>query len=389
MRISTSFPSRWPLRTPLRAACRLLGLVLLATGSLLAQPGLHGSSKSEAGKTEAGAGFELLRAPLYGLGIEHDAKADTYRLVRRGTTLCEGSLRRCEDKMLGLLRERFGTGRPNFKFKTFGGKQVWADEFVFAGWRIQQNVFTDHCRLLDPSDVRYAWGSFDACRVAFEEQRMRRRLALKHDHAVVLLHGMGRSHHSYKKLVQRLRLDGYEIVAINYPSTRRAIVDHAKQVSRVLTRLDGVKKVSFVAHSMGGIVARELLARDAPWKRRMTPMRLVMLGAPNQGSALADRLGKGLPYRLLAGDGGQGLTTAKLKNVPLPTIPFGVIAGGRGDDEGYNPLIPGDDDGIVAVATTKLRGAQGFLLVRSLHTFLMANAQVIAATRRFLRTGKF
>ena len=368
------------LRSTVRWTCHLLGLALVAAGTLLAQAGPRATDV---------VGFKPVRAPLYELVIEHNAESGRYRLAKRGKTICTGSRKTCEEHMLAVLKKKYGTGKMNLRVPTMGGKQIWADEFVFAGWRIQKNVYSKHHRLLNNKDVRYAWGSFDACRVAFEEQRFARGLSVAADRAVVLLHGMGRSHHSYKKLVKHLRKDGYEVLAINYPSTRLTIKDHAAQVSRVLDRCDGIRSVSFVAHSMGGLVARELLALDAPWKKRMKPARMVMLGAPNKGSVLADRLQSGLAYRVLAGAGGQGLVTKKVAAIPLPAIPFGVIAGGRGDGKGYNPLIPGDDDGVVSVATTRLVGAADFLRVPSLHTFLMSNEVVIAATRKFLAKGKF
>ena len=43
---------------------------------------------------------------------------------------------------------------------TLGGKVFWGDNFIYAGWRIQENVVTGHHRLLDPDDVRQAWGTY-------------------------------------------------------------------------------------------------------------------------------------------------------------------------------------------------------------------------------------
>ncbi len=291
--------------------------------------------------------------------------------------------------MARLQRRRSRRGRPNVPSPTLGGRQVWADEFVFAGWRIQRNYFTKHCRLLDAHDLRRAWGSLEECRAVFRQERNAKRLTLAGDHAVVLLHGMGRSRHCFGKLGNALHEDGFEVVAINYPSTRSRICVHARQVGRVLEGLDGVRSVSFVTHSMGGLVARELLALDANWRKRITPRRLVMLGPPNRGSVLADRFEKVLPFRLLAGAGGGDLVSRRVAAIPVPTIPFAVIAGGRGGTKGYNALIAGDNDGVVSVRTTRLRGMQDFLLVRALHTVLMTHPEAIAATRAFLRFGRF
>ena len=47
-----------------------------------------------------------------------------------------------------------------------------------------------------------------------------------------------------------------------------------------------------------------------------------------------------------------------------PDFEFGIIAGGQGDDEGYLESIPGDDDMLLSVDTTKLDGASDFALVK-------------------------
>ena len=48
---------------------------------------------------------------------------------------------------------------PNINFPTMGGNIWWRDLARVDGWRIQQNSVTKHCRILDPYDVRRAWGS--------------------------------------------------------------------------------------------------------------------------------------------------------------------------------------------------------------------------------------
>ena len=51
---------------------------------------------------------------------------------------------------------------PNIKVKTMGGKVWWNDLAEYNGWRVQRNSVTGHCRILDPNDVRHAWGGEDA-----------------------------------------------------------------------------------------------------------------------------------------------------------------------------------------------------------------------------------
>ncbi|MEZ5950005.1 MAG: hypothetical protein R3C12_12485 [Planctomycetaceae bacterium] len=71
-------------------------------------------------------------------------------------------------------------------------------------------------------------------------------------------------------------------------------------------------------------------------------------------------------------------------------MPFGIIAGGRGGHTwGFNPLLPGDDDGTVTVASTRLDGASDFLLVPTLHMGLMRYPVAMQAIVNFLDKGRF
>ena len=60
---------------------------------------------------------------------------------------------------------------PNLPFPTMGGRQLWADVNWYAGWRVQQNVWTGHCRLLDPENRRRAWGRRPAVEDALFQQQ--------------------------------------------------------------------------------------------------------------------------------------------------------------------------------------------------------------------------
>ena len=77
------------------------------------------------------------------------------------------------------------------------------------------------------------------------------------------------------------------------------------------------------------------------------------------------------------------------ERLAIPQCEFGIIAGGRGDERGFNPLLTGDDDGVVTVSSTRLAGAADFLVLPVSHTFLMRNRQVLDCTLRFLEHGFF
>ncbi len=74
--------------------------------------------------------------------------------------------------------------------------------------------------------------------------------------------------------------------------------------------------------------------------------------------------------------------------LPVPDLEFAVIAGGRLTDDGYNPLVPGDDDGTVSVDSTRLPGAADFIVLKGLHTFLTSQPEVLDASVRFLKEGR-
>ena len=283
------------------------------------------------------------------------------------------------------------SSRPNLLFPTLGGKQLWADRHWFAGWRVQQHVWTGHARLLDGNNVRRAWGSLAACEAALEEARSSGELQLRSERVAVVVHGLGRSRSSMSKLSKSLYEAGWDVLDMGYPSTRRSLGEHAEQLSELLNHLarDGAKQVDFVTHSLGGIVVRAAMARDDAWEGTLTVGRLVMLAPPSQGSALAQALKDFVPFRMVMGEVGPQLSLDEASQVPAPECPFAVVAAQRGDGGGWNPLLRGEDDGVVRVEETKLEGMEDFLSVRGLHTFVMDKAEVVEAVVHYLEHGDF
>lgn len=272
------------------------------------------------------------------------------------------------------------------KMKTLGGRQFWADVRFYRGWRIQQNVITDHYRLLDAKDFRHASGTLAECQARLDEIRREHQLPPMQGHAVILIHGVVRSSKCFSSFVPHLARAGYVVVPFDYPSTRVSIPEAAASLQQVIDSLEGIEHISLVVHSMGGLVVRTMLAK----KRDPRLARLVMLGVPNNGASLARQL-KGNPmYRMIYGPAGQQLVDGEdsfVAKLPVPDFPFAVIAGAKGTPQGYNPLVPGDDDGTVSLESARLPGAADFMTFSCLHSFLMRDRNVIAATLRFLQTG--
>ena len=71
-----------------------------------------------------------------------------------------------------------------------------------------------------------------------------------------------------------------------------------------------------------------------------------------------------------------------------PYYPVGVIAGVRGSGRNDH-LLPGRDDGLVPVESTKLEGMSDFIEVESGHSMMRYDKEVARQVIAFLQQGKF
>jgi triacylglycerol lipase len=208
---------------------------------------------------------------------------------------------------------------------------------------------------------------------------------------VILLHGLGRTSSSMTTMAQRLASDGYRITNLDYPSTDATIEALARDyLAPAIARCyqDGCRVLHMVSHSLGGILIRQYLQTHT----LPAGSRIVMLSPPNQGSEIADYLKSYSVYDWVTGPAGQQLGTQS-DSVPrqLAAVgaPIGVITGSASWNPFFSYLIPGPDDGKVAVAHARLEEMTDFLVVPASHTFIMDDDEVIAQTIHFLRHGHF
>lgn len=57
---------------------------------------------------------------------------------------------------------------PNIPTGTMGGHVWWKDLASCQGWRLQKHIIWGNCRILDPNNVRRAWGGEKALMNLFE-----------------------------------------------------------------------------------------------------------------------------------------------------------------------------------------------------------------------------
>jgi pimeloyl-ACP methyl ester carboxylesterase len=294
-------------------------------------------------------------------------------------------------------RRRLGSRLSNWRTKTLGGVQLWDDVLLFQKWRIQRHTLTGHFRLLDGDDRREAWGSFEHCQEKLESVKLERKLPPMQGKAVIVLHGLGGWRKTMDSLADFIEdKGGYTVFSVGYASTRSDIATHAQSLAGIIEHLDGIDEIHFVAHSLGNLVVRRYLgdSTDAASGRTPDPRikRFVMIAPPNHGAAAAESWSDNELFSLVLGDSavelGKGWPEIE-KTLATPACEFGIIAGGKGDDRGYNSRLEGDNDGLLSVSTTKLAGARDFVLVPVLHPFSTMNAQVQEFALRFLQKGYF
>ncbi|MBV1929047.1 MAG: alpha/beta fold hydrolase [Gammaproteobacteria bacterium] len=207
---------------------------------------------------------------------------------------------------------------------------------------------------------------------------------------VVLLHGIGRNAASMNKMEKFFTKQGYNVLNIDYPSTEKSLEDLTDHVAKHVDKfnLDKTRKIHFVGYSMGGLLVRAVLNKHRPPNLG----RAVLVAAPNQGSEIADLIKDNWFYKKLYGPAGQQLTTNQ-NNIEklLGDIDYsvGVIAGDRSIDPVSYLIIPGENDGKVAVDRTKTKGMADHIIIHATHTFIMNNAEALTQAVNFLKNGAF
>ena len=206
---------------------------------------------------------------------------------------------------------------------------------------------------------------------------------------VVLLHGLNRTSRSMRPMAKVLQAQGYQVCSIDYPS-RYFVVDELAQ-NYVLPKIKECavdnQKIHFVTHSLGGIIIRSL---DSELKEFNTGS-FVMLSPPNQGSEAVDKLSNIWGFKSLAGPAGASLGTgvdSVPNNVPIPTMPFGIIAA-KYSNSPMSWLIPGDDDGKVTLERMQLESMQDFIAISNTHSFMMRSNEVIRQVMYFIEHASF
>jgi len=196
---------------------------------------------------------------------------------------------------------------------------------------------------------------------------------------VLVLHGLGRTSVSMRFLYLRLKTARFDADLMDYPSRAATI---SELTDMLFEQLPEEGKLNFVGHSLGGILAKNLMKRLPPERRG----RIVQLGAPNFGSEMADKA------EILGPLMGPVLSELGPKDAPEDKgLDIGAIAGTAAIPAlTLITGIEGENDGKVSVESAWGHAPpEKRIKLNSAHSTMMLSGEVIAATIEFLLTGKF
>jgi len=198
-----------------------------------------------------------------------------------------------------------------------------------------------------------------------------------------MVHGMGRTPLSTWGLARYLARSGHTSEHFWYVAAFESFAGIRRRLRRRLERIAPRGPYAVLGHSLGG-----LLLRDALHGLNPQPRHFVMLATPNRSPRLAHRFRRFWFLRLFGGEPGQLLSDpAFYAKLPVPSVPYTIIAGTAGPRGRWSPFGDEVNDWIVALSETRISDRDEPVLVSVEHSFIMYHAETRAAVARALATA--
>ena len=213
----------------------------------------------------------------------------------------------------------------------------------------------------------------------------------KKPETVIVLHGISKDNKITYLLSKRLAESGFEVHNISYPYRNKTIQEISDFLHEKIIDLgiDKKEKLNFVGHSMGGLIIRNYIHKYKPENLN----RVVMVATPNHGSELADKMKNWKIYDLKFGKASSMQLGTDQYNLDDAfgdvNYELGIIAGKTWLNPIFSYILPGKDDGIVSIESTKLNGMKEHDILNFPHTTGIMRKKVAKNVINFLKNGTF
>lgn len=199
---------------------------------------------------------------------------------------------------------------------------------------------------------------------------------------IVLVHGLWMKGPELLFLRYKFWRQGYKTYQFHYPSIFKSPEENATQLFKFISKIDA-PIVHLVAHSLGGIVINHLFEHYEVKQAG----KVVMIGSPLNGSAVATYLSKNKFMKYLLG---KSLVEGLLGDAPKWNYKrkICVIAGDEGIGAGRifaSKVMQEPNDGTVNLHEAQLENADEFHAVPRSHFLMLASNEVVNIIVNFLR----
>ncbi|MDD2386961.1 MAG: hypothetical protein PHP52_09295 [Bacteroidales bacterium] len=209
---------------------------------------------------------------------------------------------------------------------------------------------------------------------------------------VFLLHGYANPKSIMRKIDKDLKKEGFNTENYAYPGLYTDLDTIAQKLYLDIIK-ENLDSVSFVTHSMGGLVVRAMLKYSDTDTAFPLIYRIVMISPPNQGADIADFFKSKNMFHKLLGPNVKKMetdSTSYANQLPIPcNTEMGIIIGKRGKKKGYNLLIEGDNDGLIKPEHTLLGNETDTISLELDHLALVFRKKSRTKVIKFVKTGHF
>lgn len=204
---------------------------------------------------------------------------------------------------------------------------------------------------------------------------------------IILVHGLGRTKFDMGLLARRLqaRFPRSTVHRFGYATRRLTLAQATEQLSEFVNGITISEPVSFVGHSLGGIVVRSL---DLAAIHKPPLHRLVTLGSPHNGATIARVLARLSLPRSIFGPILTELGSLALTDTPRQ-LEIGCVVGATGTRLGFLPVFGADNDGLVLAREASFPGCREQVSLLSFHGTMPFSRRIADLAANFLERGSF